>query len=343
MKTMHCLRTAAVALVSAAAVPLTAQPNATSTTPATANAPTGPLAEGRQRFDRRDWSGARAQFEQAVRANGRDPWAHYWLGRALVQLDKPGDAAERFERAVELSPNTAEFHAWAGNAVGMEAQRANVLRQPVLARRVKASFEQAVALDPKQFDARMGLVQFYLLAPGFMGGSIPKAREQAQALLGLNVVQGRIMFARIAAKEKDMAGVERELVTLQKEAPDSGRAALALGNFYADRQRFDDAFKVYDAFIAKHPRDAFALYGLGRTAAVSGQQLDRGVQALTQALALPEVAGDPNRIGRQSMYYRLGAIHERAGRKTEARLAYSEAVKLAPDYTDARDGLKRTS
>jgi tetratricopeptide (TPR) repeat protein len=338
MKTTYILRAAAVALVSAAVVPLAAQ---SVLPPAAATA--GPLAEGRQRFDRRDWAGARAQFEQAVRANGRDPWAHYWLGRALVQLDKPGDAAERFERAVDLSPNTAEFHAWAGNAVGMEAQRANALRQPMLARRVKASFERAVALDPKQFDARMGLVQFYLLAPGFMGGSVPKAREQAQALLGMNVVQGRIMFARIAAKEKDWAGVERELVTLQKEAPDSGRAALALGNFFTDRQRYDDAFSVFETFVAKHPRDPYGLYGLGRTAAVSGQHAERGVQALSLALASPERDTDPNRISRQSLYYRLGSIHERAGRKAEARVAYAEAVKLAPDYTDARDGLKRTS
>jgi tetratricopeptide (TPR) repeat protein len=322
---------AAAVLVCAAAGPVAAQGD------------TGPMAEGRARFDRRDYDGARTQFEQATRANARDPWAHYWLGRTLVQFDKFGAAAEQFERAIALSPNTAEFHTWAGNAIGMEAQRANVLRQPVLARRVKAAFERAVALDPRQFDARNGLVQYYLLAPGFLGGSVAKAREQAQALLGLSVVQGRIALARIAAKEKDLAGVERELVTLLREAPDTGRAALALGNFYADRQRYDEAFKVFETFVAKHPRDVYGLYGVGRTAALSGQQSERGVQALLQALALPDPGTDPNRVSRQAMFVRLGAIHERVGRKADARAAYAEALALDPDYTDAREGLKRTS
>jgi tetratricopeptide (TPR) repeat protein len=198
-----------------------------------------------------------------------------------------------------------------------------------------------VALDPTLVDARMSLLQFYLQAPGVMGGSTAKAREQAQALLGLNPVQGRIAFATIASREKDWAGVERELVALVREQPDSGRGAAALANFYADRSRPDEAFRTYDQWLARHPRDALGLYGIGRTAAVTGQQLERGAQALTQLLALPESARDAGGISAATALWRLGMIHEKAGRTADAKAAYTEAVRLAPDLRGAREGLKR--
>lgn len=305
--------------------------------------PQSSVSDGRALFDQRQFAAARAKFEAAARANDRDPWAHYWWGRALFSEDKPGAAAERLERAIALDAQQAEFHLWAGHSYGVDAQRANVLRQPMLARRVKAAYERAVALDPSLVDARMGLLQFYLQAPGFMGGSPAKAREQAQALLGINPVQGRIAFATIASRDKDWAGVERELVALVREQPDSGRGAAALANFYADRNQPDDAFRAYDQWLARHPQDALGLYGVGRTAAVTGQQLDRGVQALTQVLALPDDARERGGVSKATVLWRLGMIHEKAGRKPDARTAYAEALRLAPDLRGAREGLKRVS
>lgn len=304
-----------------------------------------PLEDGRALFDRRQYAAARARFEAAARADARDPWARYWWGRALFAEDKPGPAAERFEEAIALDGTRAEFHVWAGNSYGVEAQRANVFRQPMLARRVKAAYERAVAIDPRQVDARFGLVQFYMLAPGVMGGSMAKAREQATALVGIQPVQGRIALARLAVREKDWAGAERELQTLHREHPDSVRAVSALANYYADRERADEAFRLYEQWIARHPRGRFGHYGIGRTAAITGQQLERGVKALEQALALPATDDDtdPAAVSSALIHQRLGLIHEKAGRKPEAKAAYAEAVRLAPGNSDARAGLKRVS
>lgn len=302
-----------------------------------------PLDDGRALFDRRQYAAARARFEAAARTDARDAWARYWWGRALFAEDKPGPAAERFEEAIAIDGTRAEFHVWAGNSYGVEAQRANVLRQPMLARRVKAAYERAVALDPKQVDARFGLVQFYMLAPGVMGGSMAKAREQATALLAIQPVQGRIALARLAAKDKDWAAAERELQTLHRENPDTARAVSALANYYADRSRPDEAFRLYDQWVARRPRDRFGHYGIGRTAAITGQQLDRGLAALQQALALPADEDDPATISAATIHQRIGLIHEKAGRKPEAKAAYAEALRLAPGNTDARAGLKRVS
>jgi tetratricopeptide (TPR) repeat protein len=53
-------------------------------------------------------------------------------------------------------------------------------------------------------EARYGLAQFYLRAPGIAGGSIKKAREQAEALLGIErgVMWGHITLGQIAADDE---------------------------------------------------------------------------------------------------------------------------------------------
>lgn len=302
-----------------------------------------PMAEGQTLFARGEFALARTRFESVARGAPRDAAARYWWGRALFAEDKPGPAAERFEEAVAIDAGKAEYHLWSGNAYGVEAQRANPFRQALLARRVKAAFERAVALDPTLVDARYSLLQFYLRAPGFMGGSIAKAKEQGNALLGLHPVLGRLGLASIALKEDDLVGAERELVALVREQPDSIRGIQALGNFYADHARPAEAFRVFDQWVAKHPTDLRGLHGIGRTAAVTGQQLDRGAAALRQALALPAGADDASAIGRETLYFRLGMIHEKAGRAAEARTAYEAALKLDPDHTGAREGRQRVS
>jgi tetratricopeptide (TPR) repeat protein len=120
------------------------------------------------------------------------------------------EAADAFERAAKQQQGSAVYHFWLGQAYGAQAQQANVLRQPSLARRTKQEFERAVQLDPDYLDARAGLMQFYLLAPGLMGGSVDKAREQAAEVRRRDPYRGAFLAASIAQRQKDVAGAMRE-------------------------------------------------------------------------------------------------------------------------------------
>ncbi|HEV8629160.1 MAG TPA: tetratricopeptide repeat protein, partial [Thermoanaerobaculia bacterium] len=114
-----------------------------------------------------------------VAAHPKDSEATYYLGRCHFSRHDYDGAVDWLEKAAELAPKNAEYQLWLGRAYGRAAQEANMLRAAGLASHARQAYEQAVALDPGQLDARGDLVQFYLLAPGFMGGSIDKARAQA--------------------------------------------------------------------------------------------------------------------------------------------------------------------
>src|SRR5262245_21128755 len=131
-------------------------------------------------------------------ANKEDPRAMFLMGRLAYAQGRSGDAVDWFEKALKRDDANAMYHTWLGNALGDEAQKANKLRQPFLARRVKSEFERAVALDSLLIEPREGLVGFYSMAPGFMGGSMDKAREQANAVARLNPIRGHQQLARVA-------------------------------------------------------------------------------------------------------------------------------------------------
>ena len=264
----------------------------------------------------------------------------YKTGRALMDSNKTDAAIKAFEKAVALDEMNADYHLWLGRAVGTVAQNASVLRQPFLARRVRAEFERTVELDPSNIGAREGLVTFYIQAPGVMGGSIAKAREQADAIAKISPMRGHFARASIAGNQKDAATVEREFRAAADESPDSVAAATTLANFLANSNRGDEAFVVVDRYLAHHPGDLLATFWIGRLAAVTGKQLERGEKALRTVLATPGLGTEPNQPAPFAVHYRLGDIAAKGGNKELARKEYEKTLELNPKFEGARKALK---
>ncbi len=201
--------------------------------------------------------------------------ADFDAGLRLMREGKAAEAEARFERAIAQDGRVALYHLWLGNAVGQQAQAASTVRQPFMARRIKAEFERAVALDPDLLDAREGLIGFYMQAPGFMGGSPEKAREQQREIAKRNPYRGHLAASTLAAFAKDTAGVERALRAAIATAPDSTRAVVTLAQRQQSWGRPAEAFRTLDQALARRPGDIALRFQLGRLAATSGEQLRR--------------------------------------------------------------------
>lgn len=295
-------------------------------------------SRGEQLFDAGDWAGAKAECAVAVQRNDRDARAHYHLGRLAMLDDDPATAAGHLERAVQLDQHVSDYHLWYGNALAQQAMAASKLRQPFLARRLRAEFERAVELDARNIDARDFLVDFYSMAPGFMGGSTDKAREQAQAIARIDAMRGHLAFARLAIQAKDAPAVEREMHAAIAAAPDTFRGYSALASWYLKDKNWPEAFATLAPYIKQHPDDPDGPYWIGRIAAASGQQLERGEQGIRAFLAKPPKDAGPMVLSRAHL--RLGQVLEHQGRRAEARSAIEQAVKLDPRNEDARKALK---
>lgn len=302
-----------------------------------AHAQSAEAVRGAAHFEQGDYAAARADFESILQRNARDPNALYYMGRIALQESRSSDAVDWLEKAVDVNNKSSTYHYWLGAALGEEVQHASKFRQPFLARRVKTEFEQAVALDPRDVTARLGLVQFYVVAPGFMGGSMEKARQQVAELAAFNPLYGHLGDAYIALRQKDTVAVIRAYEAAITSAPDSSIGYLSLGSLYQRYERWNDAFATFDRLLKRNPDAMAAHFQIGRTAALSGQNLDRGEQSLKLWLANPpKNASRPTAAG---AHHRLGQIYEKKGRTDAARAEYEEALRINPKNEDAKKSL----
>lgn len=269
--------------------------------------------------------------------NGSHAEQFFEKGRAAMEQRKSKEAMEWFEKAVKLNDTSAVYHLWYGRALGDEAQKANKLRQPFLARKVKHEFERAVQLDPKLVDARMGLVDFYSIAPGVMGGSMDNAKAQAAEIAKLSPLHGHLATARIAARQKDLVAEETAYRAAIAAAPDSTLAYYRLAGLYRRQTKWREALDTFDALIRVRPDDMFAHANYGTTAAAAGLELERGERELKYFLANPPKETQPATMS--TVHFRLGHIYERTERKELAKSEYDQAVKLNPQNQDAKKAL----
>src|SRR5580704_4408940 len=149
-------------------------------------------------------------LQQQVARTPTDAESHNLLCRAYFMLEEWDRGIAACERARNLDPQKSLYHLWLGRIYGEKAERAGFLSAAGLAKKVRTSFERAVELDPKSWEARTDLAEFYLEAPAVVGGGKDKAREQADAIAPLNPGMAHWIAARLAEKSKDTALAERE-------------------------------------------------------------------------------------------------------------------------------------
>jgi tetratricopeptide (TPR) repeat protein len=263
--------------------------------------------------------------------------AQYYLGRLSYDAKKYDDAVDYFEKATEANNKIAEYFNWLGDTYGTIAQNANMVRQGFLAPKMKNAWETAVALDPKNINARLSLIEYYLQAPSFMGGSVDKAKEVGRQIIKLDPAQGYRSMGNIFAREKNFAEAEKSFLEMVK-ADDS--FAPVLGNFYVSQQLYDKAFTFFEEAIQKNPNDMSSVYQFGRASAISGKQLDKGEKYLRQYLAYQPQKNQPSHAGANM---RLAQIQEKRGNKTEAKKLYETALHQDNTLKEAKEGLQRVS
>jgi hypothetical protein len=85
------------------------------------------------------------------------------------------------EGCVQKQPRAAPCHYALGVVLGVQAMSEGMLKMAGSVGRVRESLVEALTLEPGWFPARSAVVEFYLVAPGIIGGSASKAQETARA------------------------------------------------------------------------------------------------------------------------------------------------------------------
>lgn len=281
-------------------------------------------------------SGALAAAEALAKATPNDANAWVLLARARLQARQAEKAIAAGEKATAADPKNAQAFYWLGNAYGNRIGEVGMLSKMTMAPKLRDAFEQAVKLDPALVDARSSLIEFYLLAPGAIGGGIDKARAQATAIAKYDRARGYLAQGRIAAHEKKPAEALKAYEQAYATKPGDAELRLSLILAYQQAKRWKDAYAMAKQWAVDQPGKAKPWYQIGRIAAESGQYLPEGEAALRTYLKLGRETGDPEP---KHARYRLGQVLAKAGRKDEARAELQAALKVDPKFKEAKDAL----
>ena len=124
------------------------------------------LSQPEELYKHTDFEASLKQLDK----HSTDAATNFLIGRDYFMLVDFKKATDYLQLAAAEQPQNAEYLDWLGRAYGKRAETSNPLMAPGLASKARQAFERAVELDPKNSDALSDLFDYYLEAPGFLGG-----------------------------------------------------------------------------------------------------------------------------------------------------------------------------
>jgi len=288
---------------------------------------------------------ASGEVDQAIQTLDREiqtapsAEAYNLLCRADFELDNWDAGIPACEKAVALEPGNGLYHLWLGRIYGEKADRTSFLKAAGLAKKVHAEFERAVALSPDSWQARTDLAEFYLEAPGLVGGSEDKARAQAGALLKLNPAMAHWVRARIAQKHKNNDEAEQEYRLAIESSHSGARAWVNLAGFYHHTNRLDEMESALLTMESRPLDRPAALMDAASMLLRSARAIPLATRLVRRYLSSP--SGTDEEWPAFKAHYMLGELLEKQNERPAAADEYRATLSMAHSFSRASDALKR--
>jgi tetratricopeptide (TPR) repeat protein len=291
-----------------------------------------------QLYGRGEFRQAVGIFQQSAKSSPKDAETRFWLAKSYMKIQEWGSAIREIEKAVELQPANPRYHLWLGRACGERASRAFFTSALSLARRVLKEFKIARDLAPKDPGIRFDLLEFYLQAPGIIGGGKDKAQTEAQSIANINPVKGSTARATIFCNDKKWDKAKAELTQATEDYPKNADVFKDLADFLLDRQDSEGALYYGEKALALDSQSKRTQLIVAVAKTKLGKDLDQAAATLRELAAGPLLDEDPSF---EEANYWLGENYLARGDKAKARDAFKSALAFNPEYSQAKNALSK--
>jgi Tfp pilus assembly protein PilF len=249
-----------------------------------------------------DWEQAqklydRTEYEQSLKVLKAIPEKNariYGLmGQNYLMTGESKKATEVLEKAVSAEPNNSDYVMWLARAYGRRAETANPLSAVGLASKSRQYFERAVALDPRNIEALNDLLEFYLEAPGFLGGGMEKARATVAQITHVDPAEGQWAQSQIDEKRKQPGSAEAHLRRAVEMAPMQVGRLIDLARFLYKQGRYQEADENFARAEAIAPENPKLLYVRADSYIKSNRNLEVARDLLKRYLSSNITPEDP--------------------------------------------------
>ncbi len=281
--------------------------------------------------------------DSTLAQDGANPGALIGKTEAILasgDLTRTEEAIKLAQQCVARAPAHAGCQVAIGKAMGIKAMNGGMMAAASSAGKIRNAFTKAVELDPRNLEARFSLLQFYMMAPGFMGGGVERAQSLLAQTAALNPEAGKLMTAMIDAADERLAKAEAAATAAQPGADQDLKdnlesLYLTIAMEHLKEKRFADAERVLRDGIKRFPDSDGLPYTFARAAQEQGKH--------REALATFDAVLPKN--PRAYVHYRMAQSLQALGDKARAIAFYEKALALKPVLSkkmrsDAEDQLK---
>jgi tetratricopeptide (TPR) repeat protein len=225
----------------------------------------------------------------------KDATAYEYMGRDYYMLADYKKATDALEKAAAADPSNAEIALWLGRAYGRRAETSSPFTAPGNASKARQWFERSVQLNPSNTEALSDLFEYYLEAPGFLGGGVDKAEALMQQIAKVDPAEGHWAQARLAEKRKDFSGVEAHLRQAIEASPQRIGRFIDLARFLAKQGRFQESDQSIEQAEKIAPNSPRLVYAKADLYVKSKRNLNVAKKLLKQYMSMSLSPDDPPR------------------------------------------------
>jgi cytochrome c-type biogenesis protein CcmH/NrfG len=247
------------------------------------------LSKAEELYQHTDYEGSLALLDK----KSFEPRAAFLMGRDYFMLGDFKKSTEYLQRATEAAPENAEYADWLGRAFGRRAETSNMILAPAFASKAREAFERSVQLDPKNSEALSDLFDYYLEAPGFLGGGFDKASRIADQVALIDPPEGFSEKSRLAQKRKEYQRAEEQLREAIAVAPRSVGQLIELAKFLANQGRTHESDAVFQQAERVAPNSPRVWFAEAKIYVKQNRNLDEARNLLEKYVHAPLTVDDP--------------------------------------------------
>ena len=262
------------------------------------------LDQATKLYNRTDYEGS---LRLLIAGTEKDARVYDLIGRNQFRLGEFKKASESYQQAVAADPSNSEYQHWLGKSLGKRAETASPFTAPGLASKARQHFEKAVALNPKNKDAVNDLFEYYLEAPGFLGGGLDKAGTVAESIAALDPAEGLWAQSRIAERRRDYRKAEEQLRRAMQAAPQQVGRIVDLAKFLSKQGRIEESEQTFQAAERIAPDSPRLLYTRAETYIKAGRNIETARELLKRYLAAHLSPDDPSRQDAEKLLRQAGS------------------------------------
>jgi tetratricopeptide (TPR) repeat protein len=244
-------------------------------------------------------------FEQSLKvlhgAAQKDAEVWELIGRNYYMMGDYKRASESLEKAAAADPSSSQIALWLGRAFGRRAETSSFVTAPGNASKARQWFEKSVELNPKNLEAMSDLLEYYLEAPGFLGGGFDKAQTVAAKMSQIDPAEGYWAKSKLAEKRKEFRSAEDQLKRAIDASPQAIGRVIDLAKFLARHGRFQEANQTFAKAEKLGQNEPKVIYTKAELLIQQKQDLQVAKDLLKRYMTMKLSPDDPSRAEAQKL------------------------------------------